>query len=186
VASVERIAGGSIGRVLFTKNGFSVSPDATSTLRLSYGAVRGYVEDGLGDAVPKGTTVAPFTTIGGAFDRAAKMGNTDPFLLPESWARAKKAGSLKLDTPLNFVSTGDIIGGNSGSPVVNAAGDVAGIIFDGNMQSLPWRYVYDDARGRAVSVDSRGILEALRSIYGATRVVDELTGKSQPTTSASR
>jgi hypothetical protein len=120
--------------------------------------------------------VAPFTTIGGAFDRAKKMGDKDPFRLPKRWLDARQAGKLNLNTPLNFASTPDIIGGNSGSPVVNTAAEVVGIIFDGNMQSLPWRYVYDDAIGRAVSVDSRGILEALRRIYGATRLADELAG----------
>ncbi len=174
VASVERIAGGRIGRLRFAQAGFNAPPDATFTLRLSYGPVRGYVEDGLGDAAPKGSRVAPFTTIGGAFDRATKMGGKDPFALPKTWLDAKRAGRLNLNTPFNFVSTADIIGGNSGSPVVNTAGEVVGIIFDGNMQSLPWRYAYDDVAGRAVSVDSRGILEALRNIYGASRVVDEL------------
>jgi peptidase S46-like protein len=174
VASVERIAGGRIGRRRFDRDGFGVAPDATFTLRLSYGRVGGYVEDGIGDAVPKGTKVAPFTNIGGAFDRAAKMGSKDPFRLPKSWLDARRAGKLRLATPLNFVSTADIIGGNSGSPVVNKAAEVVGIIFDGNMQSLPWRYVFDDAIGRAVSVDSRGILEALRNIYGASRLADEL------------
>jgi hypothetical protein len=175
VASVEQIAGGRIGRLRFARDGFAVAPDATFTLRLAYGPVRGYTEDGRGDAVPTGTLVPPFTRIRGAFDRANEMGNKEPFRLPSSWIDARRAGTLDLDAPFNFVSTADIIGGNSGSPVVNAAGELVGIIFDGNMQSLPWRYVYDDALGRAVSVDSRGILEAIRHVYGATRVAGELT-----------
>jgi hypothetical protein len=176
VDSVVRQAGGAIGRLRFARDGYNVPPDATFTLRLSYGPVRGYVEDGLGDVVPKDTKIPPFTQIGGAFTRADKMGNKDPFRLPKSWLDAKQAGKLKLDTPFDSVSTGDIIGGNSGSPVINTAGELVGIIFDGNMQSLPWIYVYDDVAGRAVSVDSRGILEALRDVYGATRVSEELTG----------
>jgi hypothetical protein len=175
VASVERIAGGAIGRLRFARDGYSVPPDATFTLRLAYGAVRGYVEDGQGDVVTKGTNVRPLTTIGGAFERAEAKGQKDPFRLPKTWLDARRSGTLNLNTPLNFASTNDIIGGNSGSPVVSARGEVVGIIFDGNMQSLPWRYVYDDAIGRAVSVDSRGILEALRHIYNAGRLADELT-----------
>jgi hypothetical protein len=174
VASVERIAGGRIGRLRFAREGFSVPPDATFTVRLSYGAVRGYTEDGLGDVAPKGAHVVPFTTLRGAFQRASQMDNKDMFRLPKSWLNAREAGKLNLETPNNFVSTNDIIGGNSGSPVVDRAGELVGVIFDGNMQSLPWRYAYDDAVGRAVSVDSRGIVEALRHVYGATRLVDEL------------
>jgi hypothetical protein len=174
VASVERMAGGTIGRFRFTTSGYGVPPDATFTLRLSYGSARGYVEDGLGHAAPKGSRVPAFTTIRGAFDRAAAMGHAGPFRLPETWLDARRDGRINLDTPLNFASTADIIGGNSGSPVLNRAGEIVGIIFDGNMQSLPWRYRYDTATGRAISVDARGILEALRNIYGATRVVDEL------------
>ncbi len=175
VASVERIDGGKVGKIRFARSGFSVAPDANFTLRLSYGPVRGYVEDGLGDVVPKGTKIAPFTNIAGLYERSAKMGNKDPFKLPPTWMAAK--GKLKLDTPFNFVSTDDIIGGNSGSPVVDKKGEVVGIIFDGNMQSLPWNYVYGDEAGRAVSVDSRGILEALRNVYGTDRLLDELLGK---------
>jgi hypothetical protein len=177
VASVERIAGGRIGRLRFARDGFNVAPDATFTLRLSYGRVGGYVEDGVGDVVPKGTNVSPFTALGGAFERAARMGNKDSFRLPKTWLDAKEAGKLNLNTPFNFASTPDIIGGNSGSPVISKAGELVGIIFDGNMQSLPWRYVYDDAKGRSVSVDSRAIIEALRNVYGATRIVDELLGR---------
>jgi hypothetical protein len=184
VGAVERIAGGKIGRLLFEKNGYDIPPDATFTLRLSYGAVRGFTENGLGHVAPKGSTVEPFTRMGGAFERADKMGNTEPFRLPKTWIDAKQAGKIKLDTPYNFVSTPDIIGGNSGSPVINRSGEVVGIIFDGNMQSLPWRYLYDDGTGRAVSVDSRGILEALQSIYGASRVVDELTARKVRPTAA--
>ena len=175
VASVERIAGGRISNLRFLGSGYDVSPDATFTLRLAYGAVRGYVEDGLGTVAAKGEKVPPFTAIGGAFDRASAMGNTDPFALPRSWLDAKKSGMLDLATPLNFVATIDIIGGNSGSPVVNTAAEVVGVIFDGNIQSLPWRYEYGDSTGRAVSVDSRGILEALKHVYGATRLVEELS-----------
>jgi hypothetical protein len=170
------LAGGKIGRLRFARDGFNIAPDATFTLRLSYGPVRGYVEDGLGDVVPPGTKVPPFTEIGGLFNRAESKGNKDPFRLPQTWLDAQRAGKLNLHTPMDSVSTGDIIGGNSGSPVIDTAGALVGIIFDGNMQSLPWIYLYSDQAGRAVSVDSRGILEGLRQVYGATRLADELTG----------
>jgi hypothetical protein len=103
--------------------------------------------------------------MGGAFDHAAKHENKDPYELPKSWMENK--AKLNLNTPLNYVSTADIIGGNSGSPTINKAGEVVGIIFDGNIESLPWNFVYDDRQGRAVHVDSRGIVEALRKIYKA-------------------
>jgi hypothetical protein len=115
------------------------------------------------------------TNIGGAFAHAAEHKNQPPFDLPKTWL-AKKA-ALNASTPMNFISTADIIGGNSGSPVMNRAGEVVGIIFDGNLQSLPWDYQYDDRQGRALAVDSRAILEALRKVYAATNVVTELTGK---------
>ena len=105
----------------------------------------------------------PFTTIGGAFEHAKAHGNTAPYELPPSWFKAQgRSGRLRLDTPLNFVSTADIIGGNSGSPVVNRDNEVVGLIFDGNIQSLVLDFVYDDRVARAVSVDSRAIVEALR------------------------
>jgi len=168
VESVERQEGAKLARAQFSESGYNAPPDATFTLRLSYGAVRGYTENG---------NKIPFVTqMGGAFQHAAEHDNKDPFQLPESWVKDKS--KLKLKTPLNFVSTADIIGGNSGSPTVNKKGEVVGIIFDGNIQSLSWNFAYDDAVGRAVSVDSRGIQEALRKVYGATALADELLGKS--------
>jgi S1-C subfamily serine protease len=103
--------------------------------------------------------------MGGAYEHAAEHNNQSPYNLPESWVKAKS--KLDLKTPYNFVSTADIIGGNSGSPTVNKKGEVVGIIFDGNIESLPWNFAYSDSEGRAVSVDSRGIQEALRKIYAA-------------------
>ncbi len=174
VDSVERAAGAKIAKLLFAQHGFDTAPDATFTLRLSYGAVRGYVEDGRGSVAAKGEKVPYFTTMGGAFDHATKHGNKSPYDLPASWMNAK--GKFNGNTALNFASTPDIIGGNSGSPVINKNAEVVGIIFDGNIQSLPWRFQYEDVIGRAVSVDSRGIIEALRNIYGAGALADELTG----------
>lgn len=167
VDSVVRRDGAAIAKARFAQSGFTQPPDATFTLRLSYGQVKGYDESG---------KAIPFdTNIGGAYQHAAEHGNQPPYNLPDSWMKSKS--SLNLKTPLNFVSTADIIGGNSGSPTVNKQGEVVGIIFDGNIQSLPWNFAYSDKQGRAVSVDSRGIQEALRKIYGATALADELAGK---------
>jgi hypothetical protein len=116
--------------------------------------------------------VPPYTTMGGAYDHASANGNKGDFELPRSWVVAQS--KLDLKTPLNFVHTSDIIGGNSGSPTVDKNGDVVGIIFDGNIQSLPWDFAYDDRQGRAVSVDSRAIIEAIRKIYSAAPLADEL------------
>jgi hypothetical protein len=157
-----------IARAIFAEKGDSVYPDATFTLRLAFGTVKGYEVDG--------KTIAPFTTIGGAFAHAQAHGNKAPYALPPSWIKARDERRLRLDTPLNFVSTADIIGGNSGSPVVNRAGEVVGLIFDGNIQSLVLDFVYDDRVARAVSVDSRAIAHALRSIYSAEALARELTG----------
>ena len=166
VDSVVRRDGTLIAKARFAQSGFAQPPDATFTLRLSYGAVKGYQENG---------KTTPFdTNIGGAYLHAAEHGDKPPYNLPESWMKSKP--NLDLKTPLNFVSTADIIGGNSGSPTVNKKGEVVGIIFDGNIESLPWNFAYSDAQGRAVSVDSRGIQEALRKIYGAGALADELMG----------
>jgi len=166
VDSVVRRDGTIVAKARFAQSGFSQPPDATFTLRLSYGAVKGYQENG--------KTIPFETNIGGAYQHAAEHNNQPPYNLPESWMKSKP--NLDLKTPLNFGSTADIIGGNSGSPTVNKMGEVVGIIFDGNIQSLPWNFAYSDVQGRAVSVDSRGIQEALRKIYGATALADELMG----------
>ncbi len=166
VDAVVRRDGTVIAKARFAQSGFSQPPDATFTLRLSYGAVKGYQENG---------KAIPFdTNMGGAYEHAAAHGSKAPYNLPDSWMKGKS--KLDLRTPLNFVSTADIIGGNSGSPTVNKKGEVVGIIFDGDIQSLAWNFAYSDLQGRAVSVDSRGIQEALRKIYGASALADELMG----------
>jgi hypothetical protein len=166
VDSVVRRDGTIIAKARFAQNGFNQPPDATFTLRLSYGAVKGYQENGKS---------IPFdTNMGGAFKHAAEHNNQPPYNLPDSWMKSK--AKIDLKTPLNFVSTADIIGGNSGSPTVNKKGEVVGIIFDGNIESLPWNFAFSDRQARAVSVDSRGIQEALRKIYGAGALADELVG----------
>ncbi|MET0591450.1 MAG: S46 family peptidase [Polyangiaceae bacterium] len=150
-----------IAKARFSIYGTSVYPDATATLRLSFGQVRGWEE--------QGKKVTPMTTLGGAFDRAT---GKDPFALPKSWIDNK--AKLDLSTPFNFSTTNDIIGGNSGSPVVNKDGDVVGLIFDGNIHSLGGDYGFDEVKNRAVAVHSAAILEALGKIYGADRIVREL------------
>jgi len=114
----------------------------------------------------------PFTTIAGTFDRAKARAGDPAFELPASWISAKER--LDGTVPFNFVSTNDIIGGNSGSPIVDADGEVVGLIFDGNLDSLAGDVVYDITRNRAVSVDARGMLEALRTVYKADGLVNEM------------
>jgi hypothetical protein len=153
-----------IARARFAIEGTGKYPDATFTLRLSYGAVKGYEENG--------QQVASITTLDGLYARSASQNNQPPFDLPPRW-RAKQA-ALDLHTPFNFVSTCDIIGGNSGSPTVNRAGEFVGIIFDGNIQSLSADYYYEDVQSRALSVHSAAIIEALRKVYDAPALADEL------------
>jgi Peptidase S46 len=174
VDAVVRRDGATIARARFAQTGFTQPPDATFTLRLSYGTVKGYEENG--------KKIPYFTTFAGAFQHAEEHGNKPPYDLAPSWSKLRS--KLTLSTPLNYVSTADIIGGNSGSPTVNKAGEVVGIIFDGNIQSLVWDFYYDDRQGRAVQVDSRGILEALRKLYGADTLVNELTGATAPSKTA--
>jgi hypothetical protein len=163
--SEERIA-----KARFDFYGTSIYPDATFTARLSYGSVKGYTDE-------SGHAIRPLTTFAGAFDRAT---GRDPFKLPDSWDRAR--ASLDMSTPFNLCSDNDIIGGNSGSPVVNKDAEIVGLVFDGNIESLGGDYGFDEKVNRTVAVDSPALIEALGKIYGAQRIVQELLpGSSAPT-----
>ncbi|HEY8835297.1 MAG TPA: S46 family peptidase [Chthoniobacterales bacterium] len=155
---------GDIAKARFAIEGTSNYPDATFTLRLSYGAVRGYEENG--------KPISAFTDVAGLYARSAEHNNQPPFDLPQRWIDKKAA--LNQATKFNFVSDADIIGGNSGSPVVNQANEFVGIIFDGNIQSLVLDCIFSDKEARAVSVDSAAITEALRKVYDANALADEL------------
>ena len=156
-----------IGKARFAIEGTSTYPDATFTLRLAYGAVKGYEENG---------TQVPFeTTFAGLYQRGEEHQNREPFDIPPRWLERKS--KLRLETPFNFVSTADIIGGNSGSPVINRKGELVGLIFDGNIQSLVLDFAYTDKQARAVAVCSQAMIEALRKVYDANGLADELTGK---------
>jgi hypothetical protein len=156
-----------ISKAIFAVKGKNQYPDATFTLRLAFGPVKGYTENG--------TKVSPFTTFGGAYQRAKDHDYKEPFNLPKRWLDHKD--KVDMATPFDFVCTADIIGGNSGSPVVNKKGEVVGLIFDGNIQSLVADFAYTEEQARAVAVDSRGIIEALRKVYDAGALADEMTGK---------
>lgn len=165
---MERRLNSQVADARFLAYGQDVYPDATFTLRLSFGVVKGY---------EFGTTQVPYkTTFGGLYDRHDSFDGKEPWRLPERVLAARP--KVDLSTPLNFVCTADIIGGNSGSPVVDREGKVVGLIFDGNIQSLGGNFLYDERAGRAVAVHSSGILEALRKIYGATKLADEITAGS--------
>ncbi len=167
VASQQQQAGEELGKARFAVYGKSTYPDATFTLRLSYGQVKGY---------PMNGTIAPSkTTMYGLYDRAASFNYKVPFDLPQRYVDGRT--KLDLSTPINFVTTNDIIGGNSGSPVVNRDGDIVGLIFDGNIESLVGDFVYDGTANRAVAVHTAGMTEAMSKLYGAQKLVDELMGK---------
>ena len=163
---IKKQAYAEIAKARFAIEGTGSYPDATFTLRLSYGTVRGYEQDG--------KQIPAFTDFAGLYQRSDEHDNKPPFDLPQRWINKK--ADLNLATHLNFVSDADIIGGNSGSPVVNKANEFVGIIFDGNIQSLVADCLYTDTQARAVSVDSAAILEALRKVYDAQALADELEG----------
>jgi len=150
-----------VAQAKFAAYGTNIYPDATGTLRLSFGAVKGYTEEG--------KQVAPITLMSDTFERHT---GEDPFALPRTWLDAQK--NIKGSTPMNFVSTNDIIGGNSGSPVINKDAEIVGLVFDGNIQSLGGEYGFDESVNRAVSVHSEALIEALKTVYKADRVLEEL------------
>ena len=167
VSSVFDAGGEKLGKARFAVYGKNAYPDATFTLRLSYGTVDGFPYNG--------TIAPPFTTFYGLYDRAASFSDKAPWnLTPKEEAARDK---LDLSKPVDFVTTNDIIGGNSGSPVVDRDGELVGLIFDGNIESLAGDFVYDGTKNRAVAVHSAGMLEALRKIYGVGALADELEGK---------
>ena len=163
---IKQQAYGEIAKARFAIEGAGSYPDATFTLRLSYGTVRGYEQDG--------KQIPAFTDFAGLYERSAEHDNKPPFDIPQRWI--DKKADLNLATHLDFVSDADIIGGNSGSPVVNKSNEFVGIIFDGNIQSLVLDCIYTDTQARAVSVDSAAITEALRKVYDAGALADELEG----------
>jgi hypothetical protein len=165
VEEVERQAYAQIARARFELFGTGIPPDATFTLRLAFGVVKGYEVDG--------TSLPYTTTFGSAFERAERQGHREPFVLPSRWLKAKD--TLDLATPFNFVSTADTIGGNSGSPVLNRAGELVGINFDRNRHGLVRNFIYTDEQARHIAVHSRGVLEALRLLYKAEPLLQELT-----------
>jgi hypothetical protein len=167
VESVETPAGEKIGQARFAVYGKSLYPDATFTLRLGYGAVKGYPMNG--------TQAPPITTFYGLYDRAYSFGLKFPYNLPARYLERRT--SLDLTGPVDFVNTCDIIGGNSGSPVVNKQGELVGLIFDGNIEGLVGDFVYYEVNNRAVAVHSGAIIEVLRDLYDASPLADELEGK---------
>ena len=162
----ETAASEKVAQALLATYGTGVSPDATFSLRISDGQVKRYSLNG---------TYAPaYTTFAGLYDRSLAFGGVGPWALPQRWKDRKPR--LDATTPYNVVTTSDIIGGNSGSPVVNREAEVVGLVFDGNMEMLPNRFLFTEKTARSVFVDSRAIIEALRKVYDADALADELQG----------
>jgi hypothetical protein len=167
IDSFTRPAGERIGQAMFAVYGKALYPDATFTLRLTYGTVKGY---------PMNGTLAPSkTTFYGLYDRAVSFDYKPPFNLPQRYLEGR--GKIDLATPLNFVCTLDIIGGNSGSPVINRNGELVGLVFDGNIESLVGRFDYDETANRCVAVHSAAMIEALKKLYGAENLSKEILGE---------
>jgi len=169
VQAVQRQAYAQIAAARFALDGDSVYPDATGTLRLSYGPIADWEE--MGKKIPS------FTNIGGLYERAELRKGEQEFILPESWIKARSR--LDPATPMNFICKGDVIGGNSGSPIVNAKGEVIGLVFDGNIHMLVGRYAYDERTNRTIAVDARLIKSALKNVYGTTRIINEINDASK-------
>jgi len=167
VVAVQTAAYAKIGAAQVLIDGNKVSSDATGTLRLSFGTVKGYME--------AGKKVPPYTYIPGLYERSAQHDNQNPYDLAPSWVAAK--AGLNPKTPFNMVTTHDIVGGNSGSAMVDRKGELVGLVFDGNPPMLAGYYAYDEAANRCISVDSRLILEALRKVYKADALADEIIGR---------
>jgi len=162
---VEREAYAKIAKAKFELYGTSLYPDAAFTLRLSYGGVKGYTS--------KGKTYKPFTNFAGLYAHSAEHNNEEPFQLAQSWVAAKD--KLDLNVPFDFITTNDIVGGNSGSPIINSKAEIVGLAFDGNIESLLGDFIYDGSVNRTIGVDSRGMIEALRKVYGMDYLADEIT-----------
>ncbi|MEK7743913.1 MAG: S46 family peptidase, partial [Elusimicrobiota bacterium] len=167
IESVEALEGNKLAKVRFAVLGKTSYPDATFTLRLSYGKVAGYEKDT--------TLVPPWTNFHGLYGRSASFSGKPPFDLPARIREAEK--KVDMGVPVNFVTTNDIIGGNSGSPVVDKEGRLVGLIFDGNIESLVLDFLYTEEQGRAIAVHAGGILESLRAVYGMPSLADELEGR---------
>jgi Peptidase S46 len=165
IESVKERAHDDIARLQFHLNGLNNAPDATGTLRFGVGRVAGFDRDGIANAWT--------TTFHGLYERNFAYSNKAPFDLPSQWLSAKP--KLELNTPLNFVSTLDIIGGSSGSPAVNAKGELVGVLFDGNLDGLGNRFQYQERNGRALAVDVRAMMHSLDKVYNATELIRELT-----------